>query len=141
MKIESPNSTAVRAGRRAAAGGNARTGDGFASLLAADAAAESGHAAPAPASVASSALLAIQEVSDEQPRPQRRKPAAAAASILDRLDRLRLALLSGTLDRTTLEQLKAATRLEIDQASDPAIAEILGEIELRAAVELAKYGL
>jgi hypothetical protein len=56
------------------------------------------------------------------------------------LDELRLAILDGRLRPVDLERL---TRLVAEQrtaADDPRLAGILDEIELRAAVELAKLG-
>jgi Class II flagellar assembly regulator len=66
--------------------------------------------------------------------------ASARSAPLEQEDDLRHALLIGALPLIQLERLSrnlAARRSGID---DPRLAEVVGEIELRAAVELAKLG-
>lgn len=81
-------------------------------------------------------LFALQEVADEL--SGRRRAAARGSALLDRLDELRLGLLSGTLPRTQLEALRQLAREHGPTADDPKLAAILSDIELRVAVELAK---
>ncbi len=84
------------------------------------------------------ALLSIQEIPD--PLARRRRATRRGEDLLDQLEDIRLGLLMGALPRPALERLAgfiAAKREEID---DPRLAEVIAEIELRAAVELAKYG-
>jgi hypothetical protein len=81
-------------------------------------------------------LLSLQEVPD--PSTGRRRAVARGDKLLDELDALRLALLDGVLPR---ERLEGLARLAAEQSAlvdDARLAEILGEIELRTAVELAK---
>ncbi|HEY9219700.1 MAG TPA: flagellar assembly protein FliX, partial [Phenylobacterium sp.] len=59
--------------------------------------------------------------------------------ILDVLDQVRIAMLGGELTVGDLERLKRAVRDERDLTEDPALEAVLDEIELRAAVELAKH--
>lgn len=83
------------------------------------------------------ALLAVQEMGDaldSQSRAHQR-----GNDILDRLDELRHGLLMGSLTRNQIENLARLVRLQREQISDPLLAEILDQIELRAEVELAKY--
>ena len=134
MKIESLSTQQLdrlRRGKRGGAGGDT----GFAEAL------EGGDSGAAPVTGATNlgqvdALLALQEVSDDASgRAQQRGEA-----LLDRLDELRLAILAGRLRPDDLERL---TRLVAEQRTavdDPRLAGILDEIELRAAVELAKLG-
>src|SRR5690348_5671355 len=82
------------------------------------------------------ALFALQEVSD--PLAQRRKAMARATRILDRLGDLQRGLLEGEIDRHSLADLASTARAARDQTDDPNLQQILDEIELRAAVELAK---
>ncbi|MFQ6017280.1 MAG: flagellar assembly protein FliX [Kiloniellaceae bacterium] len=84
------------------------------------------------------ALLALQEVPDA-PRG-RRQARRRGEDLLDRLDELRLGLLAGSLPRATIERLAALAAAERDRVDDPRLAEILDDIEVRAAVELAKLG-
>lgn len=82
-------------------------------------------------------LLAVQEMGDaldSQSRARQR-----GNEILDRLDELRHGLLMGSLTRNQIENLARLVRLQRETISDPRLAEILDQIELRAEVELAKY--
>lgn len=82
------------------------------------------------------ALLALQEVSEDGHR--RRSPKARGQAILDQLEEVRVGLLLGFIPRDRLEHLSRLAEGLRDQVTDPRLAEILGEIELRARVELAK---
>jgi hypothetical protein len=114
-----------------------RTTEGGSSF--ADAVASEPQAAPTSAPAAPptiEGLFALQEVADEL--TNRRRAAARGSALLDRLDDLRLALLSGKMPRTQLEQLREMAREHGPAADDPKLAGILSDIELRVAVELAK---
>lgn len=82
-------------------------------------------------------ILSLQEV--DEPLQRRRRAVARGTSLLDRLDALRLALLEGDLPKATLEALATAIRENRHDTDDPQLRAVLEEIELRAAVELAKY--
>ena len=58
--------------------------------------------------------------------------------ILDTLDDLKIALLEGEISGVDLDRLRRAVRDERDNTDDPALEAVLDEIELRAAVEVAK---
>jgi hypothetical protein len=62
-----------------------------------------------------------------------------AGDILDQLDELRHGLLMGTLNRRQLENLARMVRARRGSVTDPRLAEVLDQIELRAEIELAKY--
>jgi hypothetical protein len=64
-----------------------------------------------------------------------------AEDILDRLEEIRVGLLEGSISRDRLQSLDQLVREHRDQVSDPPLAEILDEIELRARVELAKLDM
>lgn len=83
-----------------------------------------------------SSLLALQEVDD--PTTRRRRAAQRGDRLLDRLDDIRRGLLAGSLPRATLAQLRQELKEARASTLDPRLDEVLGEIELRAAVELAK---
>lgn len=95
-------------------------------------------AAPAPPP-AVDGLFALQEVADSL--TGRRRATARGASLLDKLDELRLALLTGRFPRSQLEALRQLAREHGPAADDPKLAAVLAEIELRVAVELAKLDL
>jgi len=137
MKIDRVSSIGTTPARRSERGGSTKSGS-FSKAL-------SGSQAPATGSVSGSgapgpvdALLALQEVANE---PNRRAQARRRGEeLLDRLEELRLALLEGRLPLDMLERLGALVTLHRGKIDDPRLEQVLDEIELRAAVELAKLG-
>ena len=134
MKIDPLASQGLATPRRKGRGGAVSSG-GFASELEGE--------TPAAASVGAGtslgqvdALLALQEVPDSLVGDAGAK--RRGEDLLDGLEQLRLCLLAGVLPRQRLDRLTrllAERRGEID---DPRLAAVIDEIELRAAVELAK---
>lgn len=102
---------------------------------------EEGAETSAPSSLSGtnpvSGILGVQEVDDALAHASRGK--MRAEDILDRLESLRLELLSGGISRDKLMQLSRIVAARRAQVKDPRLAEILDEIDLRAQVELAKY--
>lgn len=97
-------------------------------------------AAAAPAGVGDvSALMALQGVEDVMQR--RRRAVRRGSGILDRLEELKLALLSGEAMDGSLEKLARIVREERPQDEDAALNGLLDQIDVRAAVELAKADL
>ncbi len=84
-------------------------------------------------------LLAIQEVGDATEGIK--KAREQGERILDRLDEIRHDLLLGTLSPAKLDELGRMVKRQRVIVEDPRIKEVLDEIELRAAVELAKYSV
>ena len=136
MKIDpasSPRNTATR--RRAT--GKTGGGGGFAEVLVGGA----GRTRPAADPTAlgpTGSLLALQEVPDA--RERRARARRRAEDLLDRLDLLRMALLSGRLPVAEIEKLAVTASERRELLDDPGLSAVLGEIETRAAVELAKRG-
>lgn len=106
-----------------------------------------GGAAPASAPAATagassvagvSALMALQGVEDVTER--RRRAIRRGSGLLDRLDALKLALLSDQPAGAALDGLSRLAREEAGQVEHPGLQAVLDQIELRAAVELAKAG-
>jgi len=135
MKIERFSGSKSAGARRSGRG--APTGGGFASAL------SDGPSQPAAPSGASPvqalhALLSLQEVGDStegRSRARRR-----AEDLLDRLEELRLAIALGEVPLDRLEDLARLLAQRQGTADDPKLAQIINEIEIRAAVELAKRG-
>ncbi|MFN3559419.1 MAG: flagellar assembly protein FliX [Brevundimonas sp.] len=107
-----------------------------------------GGAAPASAPAAASAmsgvagmnaLMALQGV--ETATERRRRAVRRGSGLLDRLDELKLALLSGEAGEGALERLGRTLKEERPDDADPALTSLLDQIDLRAAVELAKANL
>lgn len=101
---------------------------------------EEAQGVEAPASVAGlsglGGLLGAQEVSEDE--VQRRKAQKQGKVTLDVLAELRDALIVGTLPLSTIRNLENIVAQERGTTTDPVLNGILDEIELRAAVEIAK---
>ncbi len=82
------------------------------------------------------ALLSLQEVPDGA--GARSKGLARAHDMLNLLEDVRKGLLLGSIPRARLERLADLINRGKGEFADPALADILSDIELRAAVELAK---
>ncbi|MBV8792094.1 MAG: flagellar assembly protein FliX [Pseudolabrys sp.] len=85
------------------------------------------------------ALIALQGVGDATERRKRAVKQGRAA--LDALDSLKVGVLSGDVDPTMLGRLKAAAESIKGGSGDSGLDVVLGEIELRLEVELAKAGV
>jgi Class II flagellar assembly regulator len=133
MRIQGPNAnTAVATSstsRRSAAAGTFSLEEG-----------EAPRAAAAPAALRTvggiDALIALQGLEDPTGRRQRGVKRGRLA--LDALDELKVGLLGGTLTQATLSRLKAAAGVLKEGSGDDRLDGVLGEIELRVEVEIAK---
>ncbi len=85
------------------------------------------------------ALIALQGIED--PVERRRRAVKHGGRALDALDELKLGLLAGTLDQATMLRLKAVAADLHDASGDDGLDQVLAEIDLRVAVELAKAGM
>lgn len=85
------------------------------------------------------ALIALQGVED--PTERKKRAVARGRHALDILDRLKLGLLDGSVDQSMLSRLKVASEGLTDTSGDAGLDVVLGEIDLRVAVELAKAGV
>lgn len=134
MKVTGPYGVrGPQAGRRSDKTGSAKAGD-FSRLLEGDDPVALVHGASPVQSVGG--ILALQEIGDEE--TNRRKARVRANRLLDRLDELRVGLLTGSLSKEGIAELVSLIQSERPQVSDPQMAEVLDAIELRAQVELAK---
>jgi len=97
------------------------------------------RAAVAPKAAANiDALLAMQGVED--PTERRKRSVQRGRGALDVLDDLKLGLLSGNFDASTVSRLRDAAANLKSSSGDPGLDAVLSEIELRVEVELAKAG-
>ncbi len=133
MKVTGPAGSSPSSGARPA-----RATGGFAMPQAsAVAPAAPAAAAPATSSVSNlSALMALQGV--ETATERRRRAVRRGGTLLDRLDELKIALLSGEAGDGALDRLARSLREERPSDPDAALSGLLEQIDLRAAVELAK---
>ena len=85
------------------------------------------------------ALMALQGVDD--PTERKKRAVAKGRNALDMLDTLKVGLLDGSVDGSTLARLKVAADGLTEGSGDSGLDTVLGEIDLRVAVELAKAGI
>lgn len=83
------------------------------------------------------AIWAQQEVNEDGER--RKRQVKRGHLIVDHLEQIQQALLSDSLTKQQLMNLNDALAREKEDITDPKLAALLSDIELRAAVELAKY--
>ena len=81
-------------------------------------------------------LFALQEIDvDENPRG---KALDRGFDMLDYLDGIKLSLLDGSISPNILNKLESLVETWRENTDDPDLESVIDEIELRAAVELAK---
>ena len=105
-------------------------------------AASSPEARPASAPKAAAnidALLAMQGI-EEDPVERRKRSVQRGKGALDVLEDLKIRLLSGNFDASTVSRLRDAAANLKSSSGDPGLDAVLSEIELRVEVELAKTG-
>jgi hypothetical protein len=82
------------------------------------------------------ALLSLQEMPDDEIK--KRRAVQESKSTLEALETLRLALLTGSIPEHLLHTLNRVVAYQKQRVDDPRLMSIIEDIELRAAVELAK---
>lgn len=85
------------------------------------------------------ALMAMQGIED--PAERKKRAVAKGRNALDVLDTLKIGLLDGSVDGSTLSRLKVASQGLTEGTGDSGLDTVLSEIDLRVAVELAKAGI
>jgi hypothetical protein len=134
MRIYGPNGATI--GSPAA---NARRTGSTGFALPDTASSQESRAAPAPRAAANiDALLAMQGIED--PVERRKRSVQRGRGALDVLDDLKIGLLSGNFDASTVNRLRDAAANLKSSSGDPGLDSVLSEIELRVEVELAKAG-
>lgn len=83
------------------------------------------------------AVLLAQE--EDTPQSRQRKSVRRAEDLLDRLDEIRISLLSGRIAVGKLESLRQLLASRAETTDNEKLQETLEAIDLRVAVELAKY--
>lgn len=84
------------------------------------------------------ALLAVQSVEDPTERAARQRMVSRGGSLLQELDKLRLALLNGNMTVGHVIDIADVVASHREKVSDPQLTTILDEIDLRAQIEIAK---
>jgi hypothetical protein len=83
-------------------------------------------------------MVAMQEALDTTAERSRGLAYQCGEDILQRFDDLRHRLLQGSIPKDELVELAQTVRARRRQSDDPALNEIIDEVELRAEVEIAK---
>jgi len=136
MRIYGPNGTTIGS----PAGNTRRTSSTGFSLPDDVASTQDTRATLAPKAAANiDALLALQGI-EEDPAERRKRSVQRGKGALDVLDDLKLGLLSGNFDASTVGRLRDAAANLKSSSGDPGLDAVLSEIELRVEVELAKAG-
>ena len=135
MKIDAARPSRTQAPRRGERSGRSAGGD-FAHHVAAEVGTAS--APPAHSITQVHPLAFLPDIPDAGQGAQRRAK-ARAEGLLERLDEIRHALLTGDLSQARLEALTRQINQERPAVIDPMLRETLDAIDLRARVELAKY--
>jgi len=82
------------------------------------------------------ALLSLQEMPEDEIK--KRRAVQESQGTLEALETLRLALLTGSVPEHLLHTLTKVVAVQKQRVSDPRLMSVIEDIELRAAVELAK---
>ncbi|WP_264045794.1 flagellar assembly protein FliX [Methylobacterium flocculans] len=99
--------------------------------------ASSAAATPAASLAGLDAILTLQSNTDT-PEERRRRSARRGSDLLDGLDRLKASLIMGRVSTRDLQAIAARLGERTGSSGDPRLDSLIADIELRAAVELAK---
>ena len=83
-------------------------------------------------------LLSVQAAQTATDHRSRGLLMSYGDDLLERLDQIRLAMLQGTMSKERLQDLARILREKRADSDDPRLNDLIGEIELRAEVEIAK---
>lgn len=139
MKVEGPNKSsgvkgASKSGAKQGAGGAAFSG----MLGGADDVSEAKNVSGPMAVGGIDALLSLQDVGNSTEESTKRAK-KRALSLLDKLDELKVEILTGRVPQHTLHQLSNMIATQRESVMDPKLAAVLDEVDLRVQVELAKF--
>lgn len=121
-------------------GGSNATAGAFGVLLDGADEAQGTQSAAGPSSVTGvDAVLAAQSIDGDEARKANQQETLRGNSILDSLEDIRIGILSGIISGQRLINLQKLLEQQRGEIDDPRLIEIMDEIEVRAAVELAKF--
>ncbi len=138
MKVtRSEGSKGVSSSRKT---GKAGSGDsGFADALRDVSGADSVEYAQTTSGVgAVGSILAMQQVADSTDHRSRGLMMEYGSDLLDQLDKIRVAILSGSISKDRLQDIARRLRERKITSDDPQLNALIDEVELRVEVEIAK---
>lgn len=136
MKIEGPGRTQNSDSSKGK--GKVSSGDGSFGRMVSGESSPAGDTAATHSIARIDALLMVQAAEDPTERAARRRMQQRADNVLDELEKLRTAVLTGGLTVGHLIDIADVVSAHRERVMDPHLTAILDEIDLRAQVELAK---
>jgi hypothetical protein len=135
MRIYGPNGTALATAPKQAR----RTAGGSFTVSEQEAPHTTSGAPPLRSISTLDALMTLQGVDD--PLERKKRAVAKGRNALDVLDSLKVGLIDGSVDGSTIARLKVAAEGLNEASGDSGLDTVLDEINLRVAVERAKAGI
>ncbi len=138
MKVtKSEGSKGVSSSRKA--GKSAGDDSGFADALRDVAGSDATEHAQTTGGVGSiGSILAMQQVADSTDHRSRGLMMEYGNDLLDQLDKIRMAILSGSISKDRLQDIARRLRERKISSDDPLLNDLIDEVELRVEVEIAK---
>lgn len=139
MKIQGPGKTSSTS-KTDKKGGVSSGDESFGDFMSSGLSSASGAAPTSTTrSIASlDSLLSVQSVEDPTARAAKKRMKTRGMDILQELDKIRLAMLSGNLTVGHMIDVADVVASHREKVTDPKLTAIMDEIDLRAQVELAK---
>ncbi len=140
MKVEGPSKSSSAKGVSKTGAKPGAGGSSFSGMI--EDTADVAEAKPAAGSMSIQgidALLSLQQADDGTSPEARRRAKERGNALLDQLDKIRIGLLTGSISPVTLENLSRMIDSHRETIGDPALADIIADIDLRVQVELAKF--
>lgn len=138
MKIDGPGKTGKTGQTDKKKSSGASGADGSFKDFLVDKSEQKQAASSASAITAADALLSVQATDDPAERAARQRMAGRADHILDKLEAVRVNMLTGNLTVGDMVDIADMVARHREKVSDPTLTSILDEIDLRAQIELAK---
>ena len=139
MKIQGPDQSQKTSSSRKADKAKSSGGAGsFGSLLETSETEAPAHSAATGVISGVDVLLAAQGADDPAQRAARGRMRKRADDIIHQLDKVRLAMLTGSLSVGNLLDIADVVASHRERVTDPQLTSILDEIDLRAQIEIAK---
>ena len=136
MKIEGPGKTGKSQNKKKT--GKGGSPDGSFSNFLVDKSEGSQQSSAAGTITSADALLSVQAAEDPAERAARQRMANRAEDLLDKLEAIRVSMLTGNLTIGDMIDIADMVARHRERISDPTLTAILDEIDLRAQIELAK---